>query len=186
MTEATDTQTTVIEMLKAGETVPSITSATGLTVGEVGAIAHEAGLTREHARELTRAYMEALAWGDRHDSKRIKALAGRARTALDGLVHERQAEAEVAATQEEIAKLRQQLADAEGRLRQAKGKPAAASTSGGTGRSASQPQSKSEREQIRQWARANGHTVADRGRIPATVVDAYRRAHAAGGLRKAG
>ncbi len=29
---------------------------------------------------------------------------------------------------------------------------------------------------IREWARANGHTVSDRGRVPATVIDAYKTA----------
>lgn len=28
---------------------------------------------------------------------------------------------------------------------------------------------------IREWARQNGHTVSDRGRIPSHVMDAYRR-----------
>lgn len=30
---------------------------------------------------------------------------------------------------------------------------------------------------IREWANTNGHTVSDRGRIPAPVVDAYDAAH---------
>lgn len=30
---------------------------------------------------------------------------------------------------------------------------------------------------VREWARANGHVVADRGRIPADIVDAYHAAH---------
>ncbi len=30
---------------------------------------------------------------------------------------------------------------------------------------------------IREWARKNGHNVSDRGRIPASVVDAYEAAH---------
>lgn len=30
---------------------------------------------------------------------------------------------------------------------------------------------------IRQWARANGHTVSDRGRIPNDVQTAYKAAH---------
>jgi hypothetical protein len=30
---------------------------------------------------------------------------------------------------------------------------------------------------IRDWARKNGHNVSDRGRIPASVVDAYEAAH---------
>jgi len=35
----------------------------------------------------------------------------------------------------------------------------------------------SETAQIREWAKANGHKVSDRGRIPAPVVEAYRQAH---------
>ncbi|HIT74078.1 MAG TPA: Lsr2 family protein [Candidatus Avipropionibacterium avicola] len=30
---------------------------------------------------------------------------------------------------------------------------------------------------IRDWARANGYEVSDRGRIPAQVIDAYEAAH---------
>lgn len=30
---------------------------------------------------------------------------------------------------------------------------------------------------IRDWARKNGHAVSDRGRIPASVVEAYEAAH---------
>lgn len=32
--------------------------------------------------------------------------------------------------------------------------------------------------QIREWARANGHKVNERGRIPATVIEAYEQATA--------
>ena len=31
--------------------------------------------------------------------------------------------------------------------------------------------------QIREWARANGHKVNERGRIPATIIEAYDKAH---------
>ena len=30
---------------------------------------------------------------------------------------------------------------------------------------------------IREWARANGHTIGDRGRIPAPILDAYAAAN---------
>lgn len=30
---------------------------------------------------------------------------------------------------------------------------------------------------VREWARKNGHTVNDRGRVPAAVLDAYREAN---------
>jgi hypothetical protein len=33
-----------------------------------------------------------------------------------------------------------------------------------------------ELQAIREWAKKNGHQVSDRGRIPATVVDAYNAA----------
>jgi hypothetical protein len=34
-----------------------------------------------------------------------------------------------------------------------------------------------ERTEIREWANANGHSIGERGRIPANVVDAYNAAH---------
>jgi len=30
---------------------------------------------------------------------------------------------------------------------------------------------------IREWAKQNGYTVSDRGRVPASVIDAYNAAH---------
>ncbi|AUG29131.1 MULTISPECIES: Lsr2 family protein [Microbacterium] len=30
---------------------------------------------------------------------------------------------------------------------------------------------------VREWARANGHTVSERGRVPAAVLEAYTAAH---------
>ena len=41
---------------------------------------------------------------------------------------------------------------------------------------ASAPSTKRERNAIRAWARANGHDVSDRARIPAAVVAAYHAA----------
>lgn len=32
-------------------------------------------------------------------------------------------------------------------------------------------------DSVRTWARANGRTVADRGRIAASIIDAYEEAH---------
>jgi hypothetical protein len=50
----------------------------------------------------------------------------------------------------------------------------------GAGRSRATGGGRMDREQagaIRDWARKNGHAVSDRGRIPASVVDAYEAAH---------
>jgi Lsr2 len=48
-------------------------------------------------------------------------------------------------------------------------KPASASRQSATRRAA-----KTDPAIIRNWARANGHTIRDRGRVPATVVAAYK------------
>lgn len=37
--------------------------------------------------------------------------------------------------------------------------------------------SNSEAGKVREWARANGYTVSDRGRIPAEIAEAYAKAH---------
>ena len=38
--------------------------------------------------------------------------------------------------------------------------------------------------EIREWARAQGYAVGDRGRIPGEVRTAYEAAHARGGRRR--
>src|SRR4051812_34873069 len=47
-------------------------------------------------------------------------------------------------------------------------------------RSAAAPTGKSDRDQnqaIREWAKKNGHSISDRGRIPSEVVAAFHAAH---------
>ncbi|HYN95953.1 MAG TPA: Lsr2 family protein [Pilimelia sp.] len=43
-----------------------------------------------------------------------------------------------------------------------------------TGRAGS---SREQNKGIREWASKNGHDVSERGRIPQSVIDAYRQAH---------
>ena len=51
------------------------------------------------------------------------------------------------------------------------------STSGSRGgRQASRAKSDVDLGAVREWARANGHTVSDRGRVPITIVEAYKAA----------
>lgn len=48
---------------------------------------------------------------------------------------------------------------------------------GGNGRSRSaKDRGKVSNAELRSWARENGHTVSDRGRVPAAVIAAYRHA----------
>lgn len=44
--------------------------------------------------------------------------------------------------------------------------------------SATSRRSPKQLQKIRDWARANGHNVADRGRIPQSVLDSYAEANA--------
>lgn len=55
-----------------------------------------------------------------------------------------------------------------------RGSAASVRVSSASGRSKEQTQA------IREWARANGHEVSERGRIPTTVLDAFEAAHASG------
>ena len=48
---------------------------------------------------------------------------------------------------------------------------------GGRGRSTGGRMDREQAGAMRDWARKNGHSVSDRGRIPASVVDAYEAAH---------
>ncbi len=59
------------------------------------------------------------------------------------------------------------------------GRSSSSSSSSGGGRTRGSG-GRMDREQagaIREWARKNGHAVSDRGRIPASVVEAYESAH---------
>lgn len=57
-------------------------------------------------------------------------------------------------------------------------RPAGSATAPRAGRRATRAKSDVDLGAVRQWARENGHTVSDRGRVPATIVDAYKSANA--------
>ena len=50
-------------------------------------------------------------------------------------------------------------------------------SSGGRSRGTGGRMDREQASAIRDWARKNGHPVSDRGRIPASVVEAYEAAH---------
>ena len=88
--------------------------------------------------------------------------------ALDGTTYE----IDLSATN--AAKLRDSLAPYIGHARRASGRRAAP-------RAATRPNgragAKRDLGDVREWARANGHKVSDRGRISAEVQTAYDKAH---------
>jgi len=85
------------------------------------------------------------------------------RFGLDGVNYE------IDLTSENAAKLRDSLAPWVSSARRSGGRRVARR---GAGRSNS-----SDASRVREWARANGYTVSDRGRIPAEVREAYEAAN---------
>lgn len=85
--------------------------------------------------------------------------------ALDGATYE------IDLSESNAAQLREDLAKWVGAARRSGGRRATATRSRGrSGRS-------SDAAAIRAWASENGHTVSERGRIPAEVREAYEAAH---------
>jgi Lsr2 len=84
---------------------------------------------------------------------------------LDGVSYE------IDLSKKNATKFRDQLAGYVGTARKvggrSSGRGGARKRTGGDNRTA----------QIREWARKNGHQVNERGRISATVVEAYNKAH---------
>jgi len=87
---------------------------------------------------------------------------------------------EIDLSDENAKKLREALASFVDAARKSSGR----SSGRGRGRSQSQPaaaekpraSSREETAAIREWARANGHKVSDRGRISKSVIEAYQAA----------
>ena len=64
---------------------------------------------------------------------------------------------------------------AKSRARRSLAARSTAKTAGTAQRSASRNAAKTDPAIIRNWARANGHAIRDRGRVPATILAAYKR-----------
>jgi len=123
---------------------------------------------------------ELLAWAEKEGNTRASKLAARVRAQLAelGALHERNAQ--TAELRRFIAVLEKQAADAKAELRRITSGTAPAPSDSSLPAPAAPEQEKEERARIREWARANGHQVADRGFIKAAVVAAYRAANPGG------
>ncbi len=89
---------------------------------------------------------------------------------LDGVTYE------IDLTSDNAAKLRDDLAQWVGNARKVSGRQASRS---GRSSGAAAPRSarSQEAQQVREWAKANGYQVSERGRISAEVKKAYDDAH---------
>lgn len=104
---------------------------------------------------------ELLAWADKHQDPAIQDQSARVRVGLAGLRARHQADRELAAITTEAEQLEQRLTEI--RRRQSELQPKRART-----------RRDYDTAEVRAWARANGHTVTDRGKIPAPVLEAWR------------
>jgi hypothetical protein len=92
---------------------------------------------------------------------------------LDGVSYE------IDLTSANAAKLRNRLADFVEHARRTGGRIKRGTTPMGATPSANREQTKA----VREWAKQNGHNLSDRGRIPASVIEAFEAAHAGGKKR---
>lgn len=129
-------------------------------------VAPQAGQSK---RPVPLAVDELLAWAEKDGPARAHTVAARIRAQLAELaqLHEQHAATDV--LRKTISVLERQLADAKAELRQTTGAKASPASAGAPSASTST---------IRAWALEHGHQVAPIGRVPASVVEAYRAAHA--------
>ena len=87
---------------------------------------------------------------------------------LDGVVYE------IDLSDDNAEKLRDNLAEFISSARRTGGRAkrgAATSTAAGAGNGSGR--SREQTQAIREWARKNGHDISERGRIPATIIEAF-------------
>jgi hypothetical protein len=170
---AADPAVTAVALLQANTPAHEVAAETGLSLGQVIAAAEEAGLTRKPDQlALARELVDALEWARTHSDPKVRALADKAKAAFNELATRRRNEAVIVRTQREITELEKQLEEAHAKLRKARGDAPSRRRADGPAAGLTREQ----RTEIRTWARANGHTVAPAGVIPAKVVQAWQNA----------
>ncbi|MCC2336524.1 histone-like nucleoid-structuring protein Lsr2 [Cellulomonas wangsupingiae] len=90
---------------------------------------------------------------------------------LDGVTYE------IDLTSENAAKLRDAFAQWVANARKVSGRSAARSSARSSSSSSTRTARSNEAQEIREWAKANGYQVSERGRISAEVKKAYDDAH---------
>ncbi|WP_434450148.1 histone-like nucleoid-structuring protein Lsr2 [Lentzea sp. E54] len=88
---------------------------------------------------------------------------------LDGITYEIDLKADNA------AKLRDAVADFVTKARRTAGRSKRVTRT--THAIVAESRTKEQTKAIREWAKANGHTLADRGRIPASIIEEFEHAH---------
>ncbi|MET8624690.1 hypothetical protein ABZW30_13190 [Kitasatospora sp. NPDC004669] len=175
------TREVALSMRYRGDSPLKILAATGLDESDLQRLIAQHPDAAEQASPYGSAVDDLLAWGEQHAQAKVQRLAEQARQSLGKLLAQRASDQAVAAHESRVATLKAQLQRAEQALRDAKaGKPTAAparSAGPAAGADLAQPADKAVRNAIRAWGAEHGHTVADRGVIPQTVLRAWYDAH---------
>ncbi|GAA1233843.1 hypothetical protein GCM10009665_25140 [Kitasatospora nipponensis] len=171
------TREVVLSMRAKGDSPLKILAATGLDESDVRRLIAHRPDTAEPASPHGSAVDGLLAWGEQHPQAKVQRLAEQARQSLDKLLVQRAADHAVAAHEGRVAALKAQLQRAEQALRDAKAAKTTPKAGAAGGSDLPQPPEKATRNAIRIWAAEHGHTVADRGVIPQTVLRAWYDAH---------
>nr|WP_012477075.1 histone-like nucleoid-structuring protein Lsr2 [Streptomyces sp. FR1]ABC67434.1 hypothetical protein pFRL1.46 [Streptomyces sp. FR1] len=131
---------------------------------------------------------QLIEWAAAHPAASVRKSAARITAALTELSARRDSEAAQREAEARVAEAREALEKAEQELRAVKSgtrSPAAVAAPTPIRTGTSGAYSREELAAIRNWARANGHQVADRGLPSKTVLDKYAAAHPTAPSRKA-
>ncbi|MBK3646312.1 Lsr2 family protein [Streptomyces sp. MBT33] len=184
-----------ISMHNNGDTEQAIREATGLSETELSDLIADRvlGLPRATADTpaidvpvitlpVSNALQELIDWAAAHPTASVRSRAARITADLSELSERRDSEAAQREAEEKVAKARAELEKAQEELRTVKAGTRTTTTAAaaaptpirsglGSGRT------REELADIRTWARANGHQVADAGMVRKAVLDAYDAAH---------
>ncbi|MGW4688508.1 Lsr2 family DNA-binding protein [Streptomyces sp. NPDC004244] len=183
-----------ISMHNNGDTEQAIREATGLSETELSDLIADQvlGLAREAAvfpavdvpvipLPVSNAVQELIDWAAAHPLAGVRSRAARITADLSELSERRDSEAAQRGAEEKVAKARAELEKAQEELRAVKAgtrSTTAAATAPTPIRSGlGSGRTREELANIRTWARANGHQVADAGMVRKAVLDAYDAAH---------
>ncbi|MFE6288194.1 histone-like nucleoid-structuring protein Lsr2 [Streptomyces sp. NPDC057877] len=198
-------EATALSMYYADATTAEITEATGLTEDEITALvsaqeekteamleAEEKGaaVTAEPAATDTASgdsVEQLLAWAEAHPVASIRNKAARVRGDLAELTARHTIDDAQRKAEERVATLKAELDKAQDELRAIKTGTLPSPTATAVAVPAPTPirsglgsgRTKEELADIRTWARANGHKVADAGIVAKKILDAYDAAHPA-------
>ncbi|MCX5207610.1 Lsr2 family protein [Streptomyces sp. NBC_00237] len=161
-------QAVAVSLHTNGTPLTEITRYTGISEEDLAPLLADA---QDGTPVLAGGLEDLLVWAQRHSAPSVQRKADRIRADIAELTARRQADDAETAAQERVAALQAELQQAQEALRAVK------TGSRSPAPSVSQLPQGVGTEDIRAWARSNGHEVSNHGKLPQRIVDAYTAAH---------